>query len=86
MLWAMMIYWLLATLRPAWQPSRLAIDSTLIAALIEFFKLYHTTLLDDFRRTLAGALLLGRYFSLWDILAYAVAIFLVATLDNLATR
>jgi Protein of unknown function (DUF2809) len=34
----------------------------------------HTTWLDDFRLTTLGALLLGRVYSLWNMLAYAAGI------------
>ncbi len=39
-------------------------------------------MLDAFRRTLAGSLLLGRFFSWWDIVAYLAAIAIVATIDS----
>jgi hypothetical protein len=38
---------------------------------------------DEFRLTLAGALLLGRIFSVWNILAYAAGILLAVGLDRL---
>ena len=40
----------------------------------KLFRLYHTPWLDGFRLTTAGALLLGRVFSLWNMLAYAIGI------------
>jgi len=57
----------------------------LIAVAVELFRLVHTPWLDAFRLTTAGALLLGRVFSLWNMLAYAVGIG-VATLVDLALR
>jgi hypothetical protein len=75
MLWAMMIYWIVAVLAPAWSATTAGIFSVVVASLIEFFKLYHESVLDAFRRTLAGSLLLGRYFSWWDIVAYCVGVF-----------
>jgi hypothetical protein len=86
LLWAAMLYWIFAALRPAWTSAEVGFVSVLFAALVEFFKLYHTPLLDSFRRTLAGSLLLGRYFSLWDIAAYFAAIFLAAWIDTLLLR
>jgi hypothetical protein len=41
--------------------------------------------LDEFRLTLAGALLLGRIFSAWDILAYGAGIGLGMLLDFAAS-
>jgi hypothetical protein len=40
--------------------------------------------LDAFRLTLAGALLLGRIFSPWDMVAYGAGIILGLLLDRLA--
>jgi len=74
MLWALMIYWIVSTVRPGWTIARAALASGLIACAVEFFKLYHVPWLDDFRLTLPGALLLGRVFSTWDLVAYVVAI------------
>jgi len=81
MLWAAMVYWIFAAIRPAAAARSIAINAGLFCALIEFFKLYHAPVLDAFRRTLAGALLLGRYFSWWDIAAYLDAIALAAAID-----
>lgn len=77
-LWGAMVFFLFAALLPGHSVGRLAVLSLVSAALIEFSRLYHTPWLDDFRLTLAGALLLGRIFSWWNILAYAVGIALAA--------
>lgn len=74
LLWALMIYWIISSARPRWALSQSAIVSGVIALSVELFKLYHTPSLDAFRLTLPGKLLLGRVFSSWDLVAYAVAI------------
>jgi len=86
MLWAMMIYWIFAAIRPAASSTGIAVNAVLFAAAVEFFKLYHAPVLDAFRRTLAGALLLGRFFSWWDIAAYLAAVALAMTIDNRLIR
>jgi hypothetical protein len=53
---------------------------------VELFRLIHAPWLDEFRLTIAGALLLGRIFSAWDILAYVVGIFLALGPDRVAER
>jgi hypothetical protein len=58
------------------------LGSGTIATGVEFFKLYRSQGMDAFRLTLPGTLLLGRYFSVWDIVAYWLAIALAALLDN----
>lgn len=80
-LWGGMVFYLFATLLPRQTISRLALLSLVAAALVEFNRLYHTLWLDAFRLTLAGALLLGRIFSWWNILAYAIGIALSATAE-----
>ena len=72
--WALMIYWTVSSVRPLWPLTRGALVSSVIALCVELFKLYHVPLLDAFRLTLPGKLLLGRVFSLRDLVAYAVAI------------
>jgi hypothetical protein len=54
-----------------------------IAVGVELFRLVQFPALDTFRLTPAGALLLGRIFSLWDIAAYGVSTALGALLDKL---
>jgi hypothetical protein len=49
---------------------------------VELFRLVHAPWLDAFRLTLAGALLLGRIFSPWDMLAYGVGIVMAMLLDR----
>jgi hypothetical protein len=79
-LWALMIYWIVSTARPAWRLGAVAAACT-VATAVEFFKLYHDPALDAFRLTLPGALLLGRFFSVWDLIAYWLAIVVGAALD-----
>lgn len=73
-MWALMIYWVVSALmrsRRVWQT---ALVAGAVATAVEFLKLVHTPWLEAFRETLAGVILLGRYFSWWDVLAYWVAI------------
>jgi hypothetical protein len=81
MLWALMIYWIVSSIRPRWSMAQNALAAGAIASAVELFKLYHSPTLDSFRLTLPGALLLGRVFSVWDLLAYSVAITAGALVD-----
>lgn len=85
-LWAAMVYWLVAALLPRLVPVRVAILAAVIAALVECSRLIHTPALDTFRLTLAGKLILGRFFSEKDIVAYWLAIFGCAAVDRWADR
>jgi len=74
MLWALMIYWIVSTALSATRISSVAQLTVAITISVELFKKYHSPSLDAFRLTLPGILLLGRYFSMWDIAAYLLAI------------
>ena len=74
LLWAVMVYLLLATIVPTGRPPRLALVAMAIAVAVELFRLFHAPWLDAFRLTTAGALLLGRIFSPWNIVAYGIGI------------
>ncbi|MBB3310674.1 hypothetical protein FHT78_002418 [Rhizobium sp. BK196] len=85
LLWGSMVYFLLAFavggLSARIRPAGIAIIAFAIAICVELFRLYHTPWLDAFRLTTAGALLLGRIFSLWNIVAYAFGIAAACALD-----
>jgi hypothetical protein len=81
-LWGTMVFFLVsicASRQPRW---KLALISVSIAIGVELFRLVHTPWLDDFRLTTAGALLLGRVFSPWNMLAYGIGIVLGMLLDR----
>lgn len=86
MLWALMIYWIVSTLLPARRLLPVALLSGAIATTVEFAKLCHTPALDAFRLTLPGILLLGRFFSFWDIVAYWFAVSIGAYIDGALIR
>jgi hypothetical protein len=81
-LWGGIVFFLLAALLPRQSIGRLAVLGFVIAALTEFTRLYHTPWLDAFRLTLPGALLLGRIFSWYNILAYGLGIALAAWFER----
>ena len=81
-LWAVALYWFLATLLPKLRPRAIATIAILIATLLELSRLIPIAPIDAFRQTFAGMILLGRYFSLKNIAAYLLAIALTAALDS----
>jgi Protein of unknown function (DUF2809) len=85
-LWAAMVYLSVALAAPSLSRSRAAMIAASIAACVELFRLVHAPWLDDFRLTTAGALLLGRIFSLWDMLAYGAGIIFGVLLDRFGWR
>jgi hypothetical protein len=84
LLWATMIFFLVAMAAPSLSRRNIALISTGIAICVELFRLVHAPWLDAFRLTLPGALLLGRIFSAWDMLAYGAGIGLGVGLDRFA--
>ena len=81
-LWGAMVYGIAAASRPAARPGRLAAGAFAFAVLVELFRLVHAPWLDAFRLTLAGALLLGRVFSPWNVLFYALGIAMARRWDR----
>ena len=81
-LWAVALYWFVATLLPRLYPSALATISSLAALIVEFSRLVPQSAIDAFRLTLAGRLILGRYFSFKNIAAYLLAIAVSALFDR----
>ena len=83
MLWGTMVFIVVAMAARSQSRRRIALISAAIAVCVELFRLVHAPWLDDFRLTTAGALLLGRVFSPWNMLAYGVGILLGLALDRL---
>jgi Protein of unknown function (DUF2809) len=81
-LWAVALYWFVATLLPRLYPAALAILSALAAVAVEFSRLVPEPAIDAFRLTLPGQLILGRFFSFRNIIAYLLAIAMSALLDH----
>jgi hypothetical protein len=81
-LWGTMVFLLVAMLFGGYRRTPLAGIALAVAVCVELSRLFHTPWLDAFRLTTAGALLLGRIFSPWNTVAYAVGIALGAALDR----
>ena len=81
-LWGTMVFFLVAIAGPGLARRKLATIAAAIAVCVEMFRLVHSPSLDAFRLTTAGALLLGRVFSPWNLLAYGVGIALGGLLDR----
>lgn len=86
LLWGTMVYALLAILAVRRPAAQLAALAAAIALSVELFRLWHTPWLDAFRLTTPGALLLGRVFSPWNLVAYGMGIGLGWGADRLLGR
>ncbi|WP_036017889.1 DUF2809 domain-containing protein [Bradyrhizobium sp. WSM1743] len=83
LLWATMVFLLVGVLLPRLTQAQIAAIALVIAIVVEFSRLVHTPWLDAFRLTTAGALLLGRIFSLWNLVAYVIGILFGVWIDRL---
>ena len=86
LLWATMVFLLVGALLPRLTRTQIAAIAMAIAIVVEFSRLMHTPWLDAFRLTTAGALLLGRILSLWNVLAYLIGIVVGVWLDGFVAR
>ena len=85
-IWGGMIYAAMACLMPKQSIVRTAVAAALVTTGVELSQLWHTGTLDAFRRTTLGVLLIGRFFSWWDVVSYLIGIAVVATFDKFVLR
>ncbi|UPJ67978.1 DUF2809 domain-containing protein [Bradyrhizobium sp. 191] len=86
LLWATMVFLLVGVVLPRLSRMQIAAIAVIIAIIVEFSRLVHSPWLDAFRLTAAGALLLGRIFSLWNLVAYLIGIVVGICLDSRVAR
>ena len=84
-LWAMMIAWLVAAGCPRAARWIRGLTALAICWAVEFGQLYHGPLVDGWRRTVAGQLVLGSGFNARDLVAYALGILVAALLEPAIT-
>lgn len=85
-LWAVGFYWVFRAVwgrRPVWWA---ALAAGVVTAGVEGFKLFRSPGVDRFRGTMVGILVLGRWFSWWDVVAYWVGIRVAAVVDGVWVR
>lgn len=85
-LWGAMVYCVAALILPRAPLTLVFAFAATVAMVTEFSQLVHVDWLDAFRRTRTGALLIGRYFSWGDVVAYLAGICLALGFDRLAIR
>ena len=81
-LWAAMVFGLLALVRPRARTRELAAAALAIATLVEVSQLWRAPWLDALRATRVGALALGHGFLWSDLACYAVGVAVAALLDG----
>ncbi len=85
-LWATMVFWLLAIAWPGAARLRLGAAALTVAWAVECSQLYRAPWLDALRATAIGALVLGQGFLWSDLLCYGVGVALAVLVDGLLWR
>lgn len=85
-LWASMVFFLLALAWPNAGTSRLSAGALAISITVEVSQLYHTPWIDAVRATWLGAHVLGQGFLQSDLVCYAIGVGLAALVDIARTR
>ena len=81
-LWAMMIYWILAFIAPNVPRLWLAGIASVICFAVEFSQLLHNPALHTARSSMIGHLMLGTDFDARDLFAYSAGVIAAAFLDR----
>jgi hypothetical protein len=81
-LWGVLVYLSFRVVLPRKGVMLVTALAALLAASVEFSQLWHEPGLDAFRGTPLGGLLLGRFFSWWDIASYWLGIVAAAAADS----
>lgn len=84
-LWAAMVFWILALIRPAERTRTLALTALAISVAVELSQLYQAAWIERLRATRLGAATLGHGFLWADLPRYAAGIVLAILID-LAAR
>lgn len=85
-LWAMVVYCLLAIVRPRAAPQWLALGALAVSVGVELSQLINWPWLQVLRASRLGALVLGQGFLWTDLASYTVGIALAYTLDRATLR
>lgn len=86
-LWAAMVFWSAALIRPAAKTVQLAAIALTVSFAVELSQLARAPWLNAIRDTPTGALVLGQGFLWTDLVSYTCGVLLAATLDlSIATH
>lgn len=81
-LWAIMITWIVSTIVPSVVPLTRGVIALAICWAVELSQLYHAPMIDAWRATTAGRLVLGSGFDPRDLAAYAAGVVVALFLDT----
>lgn len=85
-LWAAMVFWVLALARPRAGTLRLGLAALAIATAVELSQLSRAPWIETLRRSRLGALAVGRGFLWSDLVCYALGVGLAMAVDTILRR
>lgn len=85
-LWATMVYLLIAAGWPSASTRRVALAAAIVSLAVELGQLYHAPWIDAVRQSRLGGLVLGRGFLWSDLACYAAGILLALAIDHALAR
>jgi len=85
-LWAAMVFWILALIRPGGGTLRLGLAALAIAFTVELSQLHQAPWIEAMRQSRLGALVLGRGFLWSDLACYALGVGLAMGVDIVVRR
>ena len=85
-LWAMMIVWWMGVAAPRLRLRTRGLAALSVCIAVELSQRYHTPVLDTWRRTLPGHLVLGSGYDPRDLLVYAVGVVVAVVVAQLTAE
>lgn len=85
-LWAAMVFWIAAFIRPRANTRTLAASALSVSFAVELSQLYQAPWINEIRATRLGALALGHGFLWSDLVCYVVGIAIAAGVDLILVR
>lgn len=80
-LWAAMVFWILALVRPRGRTVRLGLAALAVATAVELSQLHRAPWIEALRQSRLGALVLGRGFLWSDLACYTLGVGLAMLVD-----
>jgi len=81
-LWALLVYWLVCFIKPAYSANTPFIITLLFSFVIECSQFYQAEWINHLRNTTLGGLILGYGFKITDLIAYTVGAGLGALINS----
>jgi len=85
-IWALMVFFLMATIFPRWKTKHVFIAAIVFAFCIEFSQLYQAPWINEIRRNRFARLVIGVGFLWSDLICYIAGVIVGAVIDRLLVK